>query len=128
MKGEEATTTPDSRGGERRIVVCSDQMGSYRDVEETLVHELVHALDANRRGRLSMLERLACSEIRASALGQCAQIWPSVTKRRCVFNDAVASTSQHVRDIAEAARIVSEVFERCYNDRTPFQNSQRETA
>jgi len=108
----------------KRVVICCDQMSSYHDVEETLVHELVHAFDANRGGNLSILQRLACSEVRASVLGQCAQVWPSFSKRKCVFDDAVASTSQHV-DTQEAARVVSEIFENCYHDRTPFHNAQR---
>jgi inner membrane protease ATP23 len=113
--------------GFKRIVICCNQMRSYRDVEETLVHELVHALDESRKGKLSILQRLACSEIRASVLGQCALVWPEVLKRKCVFRDAVASTSKHMGN-QEAARVVSLVFENCYYDRTPFRSAQRPAA
>ncbi|RUS20497.1 peptidase M76 [Endogone sp. FLAS-F59071] len=94
------------------------RLRSKRALEETLIHELVHAFDASRKGKFtSPCHLVACGEVRASKLGQCAHVWPSFRKRDCVFRDAVNSTQPHCRD---ASKVVAEVFENCYKDSAPF--------
>lgn len=53
-----------------RIVICCDSLRSKRALEETLIHELVHAFDASRKGKFtSPCHLVACGEVRASKLG-----------------------------------------------------------
>lgn len=53
------------------IVICCDNIHSEKQLESTLVHELVHAFDRIRTGTFStMCHLIACGEIRASALGK----------------------------------------------------------
>lgn len=53
-----------------RIVICSDKVQSKEHLEETVVHELVHAFDFARSGRFqSFCHMIACAEVRASSLG-----------------------------------------------------------
>ncbi|XP_057437413.1 mitochondrial inner membrane protease ATP23-like isoform X2 [Lotus japonicus] len=56
------------------IVVCSDQIGSQDEVNQVIMHELIHAFDDCRAANLDWLNcaHHACSEIRANHLsGDC---------------------------------------------------------
>ncbi|ORX96275.1 hypothetical protein K493DRAFT_314612 [Basidiobolus meristosporus CBS 931.73] len=102
----------------KRIVVCCEAIRSRKDLEETVIHELVHAYDAGRAGTFTTpCHNVACSEIRASALGQCANVWPLVRKRECARREAINSTRSHCKN---AEQVVNEVFENCFKDTSPF--------
>ncbi|KAI8335142.1 peptidase M76 [Chlamydoabsidia padenii] len=102
-----------------RVVLCCDNIRSTEQLEETLVHELVHAFDASRKGTFSSICHLiACGEIRASALGQCDGIRPDHKRQQCIIRDAVQSTQVHCGDAA--ARIVEQVYAKCIKDASPL--------
>ncbi|KAK4519855.1 uncharacterized protein ATC70_010099 [Mucor velutinosus] len=105
----------------KRVVLCCDHIKSRDDLEDTLVHELTHAFDSLRKGKFkSICHLVACGEIRASALGQCADITPEKKKNQCIWNDAVRSTEIHC-GVERAEKAVKEVFQNCVHDETPFQ-------
>ncbi|KAI9319711.1 peptidase M76 [Dichotomocladium elegans] len=123
-----------NKDGLRRGITCRQVVrrdkGSVSDgilrwtvqkLEETLVHELVHAFDKIRTGKFSSICHLvACGEVRASALGQCSNIRSAGEKRACIWNDAVRSTAVHCGGEVEASAIVRQVFDRCVKDTAPF--------
>ncbi|KAK9761945.1 Mitochondrial inner membrane protease ATP23 [Basidiobolus ranarum] len=101
-----------------RIVICCEAIHSQKDLEETVIHELVHAYDAGRKGNFTTpCHNVACSEIRASALGQCANVWPLFRKRECTRREAINSTLSHCKN---AEQVVNEVFDKCFKDTSPF--------
>ncbi|KAI7867681.1 peptidase M76 [Spinellus fusiger] len=52
-------------------VLCCEHMKNRQDIEETVVHELVHAFDSTRQGKFnSLCHAIACGEVRASCLGK----------------------------------------------------------
>jgi inner membrane protease ATP23 len=111
-------------------------------VEKTVLHELVHAFDASRKGAFdSLCHLVACGEIRASAIGiaynivvapqstdnvtnaknaigQCNDVKPESKKKECILRDAINSTRQHCG--AEAEKVVQQVYEKCVRDEAPF--------
>ncbi|ORX60460.1 hypothetical protein DM01DRAFT_1404724 [Hesseltinella vesiculosa] len=107
-------------GSYQRIVLCCDNIRSREDLEDTLLHELVHAFDAARSGKFtSICHLIACGEVRASTLGQCRDIQPEHKRRQCIWRDAVLSTKAHCGE--QAANIVQQVFDSCMKDTTPLQ-------
>ncbi|KAL0096903.1 peptidase M76 [Phycomyces blakesleeanus] len=103
----------------KRVVLCCENIHTRADVEETLIHELVHAFDRARKGKFSsMCHLMACGEVRASALGQCADVTPESRKKECILRDAIRSTREHCGD--EAERIVRQVYNKCVKDVAPF--------
>lgn len=51
-------------------MICCDNIRTREELEDTLVHELTHAFDSLRKGKFkSACHLIACTEIRASALG-----------------------------------------------------------
>eukprot|EP01134_Creolimax_fragrantissima_P003287 CFRG3287T1 len=105
-----------------RVVICCDQISDAKNLEDTLVHELVHAFDNCRNpGFAKTLELQACSEIRASHLGQCRDKVQSIQRRECIKEDATLSLMSANALTYEVARaIVIQSFESCYNDQSPF--------
>jgi hypothetical protein len=54
------------------IVLCSNRLGSQREIEEVLVHELVHIYDVHvRQMDLRDCKQLAYSEVRAAREAEC---------------------------------------------------------
>lgn len=56
------------------MTICENWIQSGRHVEDTLAHELVHAIDASRVRRFDSTDcvHVACSEVRAANLsGEC---------------------------------------------------------
>ncbi|KAI8137107.1 peptidase M76 [Fennellomyces sp. T-0311] len=108
-------------GRYKRVVLCCDNIRSKQQLEETLVHELVHAFDATRKGKFSSICHLiACGEVRASALGQCHDIRSPSHRRKCIWEDAVRSTASHCGGADFAMTLVQEVFDNCVKDTAPF--------
>ena len=55
-----------------RVTLCSNRLSSPEDIEEVLVHELIHAVDHRvQDADLSQAKHLACSEIRAAREAEC---------------------------------------------------------
>ncbi|KAI9469073.1 MAG: peptidase M76 [Benjaminiella poitrasii] len=103
-----------------RVVICCDHIRSLKELEDTLVHELTHAFDSLRKGNFkSVCHLIACGEVRASALGQCADVKPEKKKNLCIWRDAVNSTALHC-GLERAEKTVKEVFHNCVHDEAPF--------
>ena len=107
-------------------------------LEQTLTHELVHALDQCRVKDVdwSNLSHHACSEVRASSLsGECSfyeELWRGQAigsvggqHKKCVRRRAILSLMQNPgvegwtkEKVGE--EVVDKVFDRCYQDTFPF--------
>ncbi|KAI7904505.1 peptidase M76 [Cokeromyces recurvatus] len=107
-------------GTYKRVVICCDHIRTREELEDTLVHELIHAFDSVRKGNFkSVCHLIACGEVRASALGQCANIKSEKKRKECIWKDAVNSTKLHCGS-ERAEKTVKEVFYNCTRDETPF--------
>lgn len=95
-----------SRG---RIVICSEQINDKNELEDVLLHELVHAYDAQRYPGTNCYA-LACSEIRASFHGECRRLASSEARRNCALHHAIESTKRYC---ADAEHIITRLFEQC---------------
>ena len=120
------------------IVLCASHVPSYRSVEVTLAHELIHALDHCRVASVdwSSPTQHACSEVRASSLsGECGYLeelgrghgFTNVggQHKACVRRRAVLSVAQNpgVEGWSKeriGTDVVDKVLDRCYLDTFPF--------
>jgi len=114
------------------ILICQDHMMSKTHMEDTLIHELVHAYDrAKFEVDFSNCRHVACTEIRASNLsGDCkwtrevSRGFISFSKQHqaCVKRRAIKSVRANPAcsgpGVAEQA--VQEVWESCFPDTRPF--------
>uniref|UniRef100_M4C0K3 Mitochondrial inner membrane protease ATP23 n=1 Tax=Hyaloperonospora arabidopsidis (strain Emoy2) TaxID=559515 RepID=M4C0K3_HYAAE len=117
------------------IVFCANRLHSSQEVEETMVHELIHAYDFTvRKMDITKANILACSEIRSARESECYQkakllekVLPNVEffqkstrwlNERCVREHAIRSTSSMFP--AEARKEVDKMFDQCYADHSPF--------
>ncbi|KAE9073475.1 hypothetical protein PF005_g25750 [Phytophthora fragariae] len=122
------------------VVFCANRLHSGREVEETMVHELIHAYDFTvREMDISKSDVLACSEIRSARESECYQkaklletVLPDVEffqksarwyNARCVRDHAIRSTSSMFP--AEARDEVDKMFDQCYTDHSPFTHTRR---
>ncbi|KAG3190043.1 hypothetical protein PC128_g11515 [Phytophthora cactorum] len=120
------------------VVFCANRLHSAREVEETMVHELIHAYDFTvRKMDITKSDILACSEIRSARESECYQkaklletVLPDVEffkksarwlNARCVREHAVRSTSSMFP--AEAREEVDKMFDQCFTDHSPFKTS-----
>ncbi|CAD5124368.1 DgyrCDS12660 [Dimorphilus gyrociliatus] len=115
-----------------QVVICRNNSKNKQVACSVLAHELTHMYDYCRaKVDFKDLRHLACTEIRAANFWHCSfsSSWVDgdsgllhVKKRHetCVKNKALMSILM-VRDIdlQQAATIVDEVFEKCYNDLDP---------
>ncbi|RMX62142.1 hypothetical protein KXD40_008507 [Peronospora effusa] len=121
------------------VVFCANRLHSAQEVEETMVHELIHAYDFTvRKMDITKLDILACSEIRSARESECYQrakllerVLPDVKffqksarwlNARCVREHAVRSTSSMFP--AGARDEVDKMFNQCYTDYSPFLSKQ----
>tara|TARA_B110000208_G_scaffold131839_1_gene159732 strand:+ start:108 stop:644 length:537 start_codon:yes stop_codon:yes gene_type:complete len=124
------------------VVLCRNHLRHQQLLNDTLVHELVHAYDHCRQLRGKPLDprdcaQSACTEIRAAALsGDCGwkqellrgQLRNSFVgsgaggARRCARRRATLSVSlnPHCGGARGAQSAVDGVFEECLRDRAPF--------
>lgn len=128
-------TTSQSGGfdPEYGILLCANQMRNRGHTEDTLAHEMVHAYD-HLRFKLDPydLRHAACMEIRASTLsGECRWTREFFTRgqwgltqqlQECVRRRATLSVAARpgCKGDVEAARVVNEVWDSCFNDTRPF--------
>ena len=116
-----------------QVVICSNVCRDLQKVETILAHELVHMYDhcVNKMDWTNP-HHLACSEVRAAALTQCAgpvAAWwrdggagtiLASQHQHCVRHRAARSLMQILQcGEVDAAKAVQEVFSRCYRDTEP---------
>lgn len=120
------------------ILLCANQFRNKGHLEDTMAHEMVHAYD-HLRFKLDPkdLRHAACMEIRASTLsGECRfmrEFWTrgqwNVTQQlqECVRRRATLSVANRpgCKDDVQAARVVNEVWDSCFNDTRPFDEIYR---
>eukprot|EP01026_Neomeris_dumetosa_P055579 TRINITY_DN5058_c0_g2_i5.p2 TRINITY_DN5058_c0_g2~~TRINITY_DN5058_c0_g2_i5.p2 ORF type:complete len:183 (+),score=11.43 TRINITY_DN5058_c0_g2_i5:198-746(+) len=115
------------------VIVCHDQLSTYSEVRNALVHELIHAYDHCRVRDLDFgnCKHLACTEVRAANLsGDCkwyqeflrgnATLYNRAQHRKCAMRRAQLSVSMSAHCKYRAQECVEEVFEECMQDTQPF--------
>lgn len=115
------------------VNVCSNQMKFQDDVNQVVIHELIHAYDDCRAADMARHDcaHQACTEIRAGHLsGDChfkrELLRTGVHKLRghgsdCVKRRAIQSVMANPLCSEIAAKdAVDAVWDICYNDTTPF--------
>lgn len=119
-----------TRGG--GIIVCSNHMNLQDEVDQVLIHELIHAYDDCTAKNLNWANcaHHACSEIRAGHLsGDChfkRELLRGYMKLRgheqdCVKRRVVKSVMTNPYCSETAAKDAMEaVWDTCYNDTRPF--------
>jgi len=104
---------------EKKITLCQNRVIDKQELEDNLVHELVHAYDNCKQNKFFLDCKLrACSEIRASRIGECRGKWD---RANCVRQSALSSTKIYCEN---AESIVANAFETCYKDITPLSKEQ----
>ena len=120
------------------IMLCANKAREWKHLEDTLAHEMIHAYD-HLRFKLDPLNlrHAACMEIRASMLsGECrfsreffARGQWSITQQlqECVRRRAALSVMARpaCKDDVQAAKVVNEVWDSCFNDTRPFDEIYR---
>lgn len=120
------------------ILMCANKLRNRGHMEDTLAHEMVHAYD-HLRFQLDPydLRHAACMEIRASTLsGECRWVREAFTRgqwnltqqlQECVRRRAALSVAARptCKDDVQAARVVNEVWDSCFNDTRPFDEIYR---
>ncbi|KAK9465056.1 mitochondrial inner membrane protease ATP23 [Lipomyces arxii] len=120
------------------VLLCQNHVSGKLHLEDTLAHELVHAYDEMKFHVDWMnLKHHACSEIRASNLsGECrmvneifrrGQIHLTRQHQECVRRRAVMSVmgNPNCKDEDHAKKVVSQVWDSCFNDTRPFDEIYR---
>ena len=115
-----------------QIIICENEKLSRQTLEDTLLHELIHAYDVCR-AKIDFTQCLqhACTEVRASALsGECnfsreirrGNFQIQKGYQNCVERRAIKSVTAnpYCRNIAREA--VESVFARCFSDTLPFED------
>jgi hypothetical protein len=105
------------------IVLCSNRLFSREDIEQVLVHELIHVFDVHiRKWDLTNCYTLAKSEIRAAREAECASSSMSFTKRYCSKEKARVATKNMFPD--EGLHCVAAVFDEAIDDYAPFDRQE----
>mmetsp|Transcript_28277 Transcript_28277/g.45467 ORF Transcript_28277/g.45467 Transcript_28277/m.45467 type:complete len:181 (-) Transcript_28277:40-582(-) len=95
------------------VTLCCNFLKSKRSLAATLTHELVHAHDHHLgKFELRNISQLACSEIRAASLVDCASSW-SFFKKACVQDMAISSVRVNF-PYKEAKHHVEDRMRDCY--------------
>ncbi|KAF1948827.1 mitochondrial inner membrane peptidase Atp23 [Byssothecium circinans] len=133
--------TAEQSGGfhvDHGIMLCANKFRNRGHQEDTMAHEMVHAWDHLKwKVEDDNLRHQACLEIRASTLsGECRFAREFFTKNQwriteqlqhCVRRRATLSMMARpgVKDDVQAAKIVNEVWDSCFNDTRPFDEIYR---
>ncbi|XP_057774052.1 mitochondrial inner membrane protease ATP23-like [Salvia miltiorrhiza] len=114
------------------IVICSNHLQFQDEVDQTVIHELIHAYDDCRAANLDWTNcaHQACSEIRANHLsGDChfkrellrGHLKIKRHEQECVKRRAIMSVTANPCCSEVAAKdAIESVWSTCYNDTTPF--------
>jgi len=110
------------------ITLCANRLQSLEEVEEVLVHELIHVYDVRvRKGSdaldLRQCDQLAYSEVRAAREAECFNS-SRFTKAYCVRDRAAVATSNMFPK--DGRHCVAQVYEEAMKDLSPFNNSDRD--
>ena len=101
------------------IVLCSNRLSSQREIDEVLLHELIHIYDIKERKLdLTKCNQLAYSEVRAAREAECSNSLTAFTGRMCSKDKATVATKNMFPDTAR--KCVCDVFEEAMNDHSPF--------
>ncbi|KAL7534035.1 hypothetical protein ACHAXR_005592 [Thalassiosira sp. AJA248-18] len=104
------------------IVLCSNRLSSQREVDEVLVHELVHIYDVHsRKMDLRDCRQLAYSEVRAAREAECSNSLTAFTANICAKDKATVATRNMFPD--EGRKCVCDVFNEAMSDLAPFESS-----
>ena len=105
------------------ITILHDRVNTRADIEQLLVHELVHAVDHHvSKLDLSSCGGLACSEVRAAKYAECNASWEfGGVKKRCASNFAKISTRM-VFGPTDGPQCVDYVLNECYDKRIDAKN------
>ncbi|KAL8951089.1 MAG: hypothetical protein Q9222_002929 [Ikaeria aurantiellina] len=121
------------------IILCANNVRDRGQLEDAMAHEMVHAYDHLRfqfQGD-DNLRHAACTEIRASTLsGECRWVrefwyrgqWKFTQQfQECVRRRAVLSVAGRpaCKDDVQAAKVVNEVWDSCFQDTRPFDEVYR---
>ena len=104
-----------------RIVLCADKIKTRQEFETVLTHELMHMFDhcswnANFRSE----EELTCSELRASAVGECVPRrrklqQPSMAEHeKCAKLHAIKNMQGYGHSKQKSEELVRNAFHKCY--------------
>jgi len=104
---------------DKKITLCHNRVDSKQNMEDNVIHELVHAYDNCKQDKFFLDCKLrACSEIRASRIGECRGRWD---RANCVRESALSSTKIYCEN---AESFIAEAFESCYKDVAPLTKQQ----
>ena len=107
------------------IVLCQNRLSTQEEINEVLVHELMHVYDVHYRGwDLTNCYTLAKSEIRAAREAECSDSSIKFMKRFCVKEKAKVATKNMFNDVG--LQCVNTVFEDAMKDVEPFQQKQND--
>ena len=100
------------------IIICMERNKTDRALEDTMVHELIHAYDECVGCNIDDCKQRACSEIRAASISRTA----TTRARRCflerrgrsVFKGQAMASLKHSPCNGRAESDVNEMWEKCY--------------
>jgi len=114
------------------IFLCQQQIVHEKHCHQSLVHELIHAIDLCRTKMdpINNCIHMACAEIRAENLsGECGAMQELLNGRitkfpghgaECVKRRAILSVQANPNCKAKAKDYVDAAFEKCFQDTFPF--------
>jgi inner membrane protease ATP23 len=112
------------------ILLCQNRIINKTHLQDTLVHELIHAFDyCTTHMKHLNCQHIACTEIRASMLsGECkftrefmrGHFNISKQLQHCVKRRALLSLQMVPYCQANAQETLNQVFDSCFKDTTPF--------
>lgn len=106
------------------IVLCSNRMSSQSEIEEVLVHELVHIYDVHSRDMdLRDCRTLAYSEVRSAREAECSGCLNSFFAGICTREKATVATRNIFPE--RARQCVASVFDDAFADHAPFAKDGR---
>ncbi|KNE56410.1 hypothetical protein AMAG_02219 [Allomyces macrogynus ATCC 38327] len=115
---------PTRSGGfspEYGVVLCENQLVSKAHVEDTMAHELIHALD-HCRAKLDWDNCLhhACTEIRAGGLSGDCRVANEWLRGKFRHHQAAPGSNPKCAGPGVAEEAVAEVWASCFADTWPF--------
>jgi len=119
------------------IVLCTNRLQSLEEIQQVLVHELIHVYDVRQlKLDLTSCQELAYSEIRAAKHAECASTAPTdnnpnnlssllklpttLFQTSCIKSKATAATSNLFTKPGQAKDCINRVFTKAMNDTRPF--------
>lgn len=105
------------------VTLCTNRLkNEKKDIEEALMHELVHAYDyVNGRCDFSTCNGLAYTEVRAAKAAECnGEYLIPWFKANCIKNHATKSTA-NLFPTKDAIQCVEKVYEAAAKDNAPFE-------